>query len=214
VLVGAGIDETTSPVAPSVTVFGTDVTGSANAPSVFDTDVTGSAYAPSGFGTDEMTPAIASGVTVFCTNEMTGCSGGPGVGRALSVHAEEGKSLCVIGGRGMVWVWAGMVTVFSDWPWLASVPDGTGTANAARGARRAIENLKNSISSGGDMMVAQGIREDRPRATGCAWKVIEGCDLATQTNTWRNIDTVRRMMVTMTESMHTEERGGSKEKRG
>jgi hypothetical protein len=30
-------------------------------------------------------------------------------------------------------------------PWLGSVPDWTGTANAAIGARRAIENLKNNI---------------------------------------------------------------------
>jgi hypothetical protein len=101
-----------------------------------------------GAATDETTSANAPSVTVFGTNDMTTgwfVTGVGDTGKALSVHAEEGKSLCVICGRGMVWVWAGVVTMFSGWPLLTSVSDGTGTANAARGARKAIENLKNNI---------------------------------------------------------------------
>jgi hypothetical protein len=57
--------------------------------------------------------------------------------------AEEGKLVCVVDGRGMLW--PGVVMRFCDLPWLRSGPVRTGTANAARGARRAIENLKNNI---------------------------------------------------------------------
>jgi hypothetical protein len=74
----------------------------------------------------------------------------------------EGKSVCVVGGSVMVLM--GMVMMFSGVPWLGSVPNGTGTANAVRGARREINNLKSNIfikGMGDDMKVVQQIREDR-----------------------------------------------------
>jgi hypothetical protein len=62
----------------------------------------------------------------------------------LSRVAVEGKSVCIVGGRGMLW--PGMVMRFCGLP---SVSDPIGTANAAMGARRAVENLRNNISSKG-----------------------------------------------------------------